>query len=513
MNAPRRAKRLAAALAALASALWAAPDFSLALEVRMLSRLTSLRRAREGPVRAVVIRPLIRDGQILIPAGSLVFGKLRAKPVGLGLIRERAIVDVEFNEWQTPAGDRVPLDATLQSLDNAREQLDRRGRIQGILAASNPLSVVRGFWFRPHPNLFLRAPAGLTGASGFTWARMSLGPIGAAGLFAVRCSLTRLPEPEIDLPPGAEITLRLNSFADTRTWGVPQPPLQLSSALTQFLLDQPIQVMKSDSVEASDIVNIVVTGPGSLVRRAFAAAGWVEADALTRKSFAQTYNAFTRRQGYAAAPVSGLTYRGRLPELVFQKSLNSIAKRHHIRLWHAGELDGQEVWLGAATHDVTVTFNRKTFGLTHKVDSNLDRERDKVWNDLSFAGVSEGVANLDRAALSVPAGIQTDGRLSVIPLRLDPPEISGGSSIVDAEPPAKRRSVGRRLARRVILETRHYLLRENVYYLAFRAVRGVRERRLVAAGLRKAPSAPAMALRIAPNAKSEPLPGQGPDGY
>ena len=83
-------------------------------------------------------------------------------------------------------------------------------------------------------------------------------------------------------------------------------------------------------------------------------------------------------RAYANAPVSSLFYKGMLPEIVFEKSLNTITKRHHVRVWYAGVVDGHELWLGAATHDIGGTFNPHYFKFTHKIDPNVDDERDKI---------------------------------------------------------------------------------------------------------------------------------------
>ena len=42
-----------------------------------------------------------------------------------------------------------------------------------------------------------------------------------------------------------------------------------------------------------------------------------------------------------------LEAEGRLPDLVFQKSFNTLAKRHHVRLWQV-EVPGGTAWVGAA---------------------------------------------------------------------------------------------------------------------------------------------------------------------
>ena len=178
--------------------------------------------------------------------------------------------------------------------------------------------------------------------------------------------------------------------------------------------------------------------------------------------------------GYSTAPVSTLLYQGAAPAVVFQKSFNTIAKRHHIRIWSAGHFEGKEVWLGAATHDAGVRFRMASMTMTHKIDPETDRERRKVVMDLSFAACSERISFLGRSTDAKSAwnpGIQTDGRLAVIRLRPctgSSPEDVSASDESSVPPPGSK---GKRLARRFFLETRQYFLRDNMYYWAYRATR------------------------------------------
>lgn len=441
---------------------------SFTLDVRILTPLTSLLSAtQDQSVEAMTIQPLIRDGQILMPAHSLLHGKVRrARGVGIGLRRERASLDIGFTDWETPEGERLPLEATPLSIDNAREQVDKKGRIQGILAASNPLGIVRGMWYRPTSHLFLRAPAGLSGA-GSVWAKLALGPVGAIGLLAARLLITRMPEPEIELPIGTEMTLQVSSLAVERSWGTVPLASSLEPELVQFLQAQPVQIEKMDETLTADIINLALMGSAQMVEASFRSAGWVGADSLSRGSFARTYKAFTQRQGYATSPVSKLYYQGRLPDLVFQKSLNSIAKRHHVRLWRVTTDSGEEAWLGAATHDVTVIFDRKNFGLSHRIDLNIDLERQKIISDLDFAEALVGTTYVPRT-LSFTEGTRTDSALAVAYLK-------DTAAMKDVTSPQKARGSKllalRKFTRRMVLETRQYVLRENAYYLAYWAGR------------------------------------------
>jgi hypothetical protein len=463
MNICGRSSWLHAALSLipLALTLSGAENVPTTLEVRTLTPLSSRRASvRDQPIEATLIKPLLRGDEVLMPPHSRLIGRIsRAQGVGVGIRRERSSLHVEFTHWKTPAGELFPLDTKLLRIDNAREQVDAHGRIQGILAASNPLGLARGLWYQPGAQLF-RAPAGLAGSSGTAFAKLALGPEGAAALLVARLLLTTLPEPEIDLPAGTEMTLHLSCDTLERSWGVISPPVPLDSALAEFLEEQPTQVLNVGKKPVADIINVALVGSAATIEQSFRAAGWTGADQLNRKSFGRAYTAFTQRRGYAEAPVSKLYYQGRLPDLVFQKSLNSIAKRHHIRLWRVESPTGEEVWLGAATHDITVGFDRKTFGLLHKIDLNIDLERGKVVNDLDFTGATRGSAYITRT-LAAQSQAQTDGALAVA--FLQPP--SSTIDLVGSQ--SSKPSAAYRFARRITLETRQYVFRDNPYYIAF----------------------------------------------
>ena len=44
---------------------------------------------------------------------------------------------------------------------------------------------------------------------------------------------------------------------------------------------------------------------------------------------------------------------GKLPDLVFEKTNDTFARRHHLRIWRRpGKVYGKAIWAVAATHDV-----------------------------------------------------------------------------------------------------------------------------------------------------------------
>lgn len=436
------------------------------LHVRLTSHLTSYQSKAGSEFTAVVIAPYIRDHRVLLPQGSIVSGRIKsARHVGLGVFRERASIDIEFNRYELADGRSFPMRATLRAVDNARESVSRRGSIKGILAANNPQSFVHGVWHRPRLGHFPRSFVGLTGAGGRIASAYSLGPIGAAGLFAIRLAMFRLPEPEIQLPAGSDLHLSAVELPPDAPSRPEEKPQLIDSEFAQWLAELPADVTKPGGEQAADKINIVFAGSQEQVMDAFRGAGWHEADPLTPRTFSRAYRSYTGQAGYPAAPVSKLLYEGEEPAMVFQKSFNTIAMRHHIRVWQAQD----NLWLGAATHDIGVKFNKKAMTFTHKIDRRIDLERAKVINDLSFAGCVETPQYVTRPGLAQrqreAEEIVTDGQLAVLTLRSCETPLAG-----PPPPPSPPQSRLARIARRMMLEGRQYALRGNAYYWIYRAV-------------------------------------------
>jgi hypothetical protein len=407
----------------------------------------------------------------LLPPGTIVHGWIvRSQGVGLGIKRERATMRLAFREYQLPDGRRFPMRGTLRTIDNARERVDPEGEVKGILAANGPHSLLHGLWHRPRLDLFPRSFIGLTGTGGKIFTKYSMGPIGAAGLFAARLAIVRLPEPEIRLPEGTELKVVVTQLESDAPSFDPVQPGILNSELQLELALQPVVVTKPGGTPAADIINTAFLGSREDLTRAFELAGWREAEHLSARSLSRAYKAYTAQRGYDSAPVSKLLYGEAEPDIVFQKSLNTISKRHHIRLWRY-DMGGREIWLGAATHDVGVTFDGAAMSFTHQIHPKIDAERSKVVNDLAFTGCVDPVAYVDRpqAARKTERGsdILTDGRLAVLAFTDGCKSESGAFPLSLPAPP---KSHAARVVRRMMLEGRQYVLRGNAYYWGYRAL-------------------------------------------
>jgi len=454
----------------------AADTIPPAFQVRLDAPLTSYGSPAGTVFTATVISPLEIDGQSIIPQGSVVRGTVRrASAVGYGLRHERATLELAFHEYELGDGVRYPLGARLEFIENAREQVDSRGRIKGVLAASSPQGLLRGIWYRPGDDFFSHSALGLTGLGGALWSHFSLGPFGAAGVLAARYIAFSLPEPEIQLPSGTEMRLVATNLPDDAPRTPSLPDLGVGESLAAWLQTHSRVVTRPDGKPADDVINLAFIGNAEELQNAFAAAGWLAAEPRTLHSVSTAYRAYNSMSGYSTAPVSTLLYQHAEPSVVFQKSFNTIAKRHHIRIWRAGMFEGKEVWLGAATHDAGVGFKMRSRTITHKIDPQTDGEREKVVTDLGFALCSEKVSFLERSSDASAAwnpAIQTDGRLAVIWL-----QVCSGNASDDIPTLQAPGSKSKRMARRFVLETRQYFLRDNMYYWAYRAAISARNKR------------------------------------
>ena len=175
-----------------------------------------------------------------------------------------------------------------------------------------------------------------------------------------------------------------------------------------------------------DPVNLAVIGNEAELVDGMITAGWKQADKLSLNSSLRMIYAAIAGAPYPNAPVSPLFLFGHKQDLAFEKDVGgSPRKRHHARFWrtpHGWWLPGgyQADWLGAATFDENVGLSLFTGQVTHKIDSNVDKERDFVVNDLKKnAEKIEWVKHFTSSYHSRNGGgdiIHTDGALPFVKL-------------------------------------------------------------------------------------------------
>jgi hypothetical protein len=234
---------------------------------------------------------------------------------------------------------------------------------------------------------------------------------------------------EILFPAGTDIqvqVVRPSMLKEKDAWPG-WPRIQQDPELQHLVTTAPMRTASTKGVP-SDLTNLMFLGSQQELMSGFGEAGWIEADDLGVKSALKTAQATIRQTGYSDAPVSLLLLQGKPPDLVFQKSLDTFAKRHHIRIWKLSKTyRGQEVWVGAATHDIATTNSRGYTKWSHRIDPHVDREHDWVQTDLLFVGSARGYLDVDRpnaprkAANATGDDIETDGKMMVAALAPERP--------------------------------------------------------------------------------------------
>jgi hypothetical protein len=199
-----------------------------------------------------------------------------------------------------------------------------------------------------------------------------------------------------------------------------------------------------------DPVNIAIVARSrkKLIKQ-FERAGWTLTDESTIKNLIIAGFAIVFNKSYPAAPMSKLMLFNRGHDIAFQApdkrfETHSPRHRHHVRLWRLEipeEPDHHhdfwhellkifhrrrsEIWIGAATHDVSlIGFRRRNLQITHKIDSDTNKERDYLIksfiNARCLIGPVQDIASgheLEFNGQTFGVNIIVDGRLKVIRLK------------------------------------------------------------------------------------------------
>ena len=365
-------------------------------------------RSRTGdPIEATVTYPLCKTGEsveckkgeLLLSPGTKVNGTiLFAQKAPDKYSRARIVLD--FSNIVHKDGQISPLYARVLDVDNARETV-RNNEILGII--------------QPHASSKLSLTMAALGAAN---------PIAGYTIKGMQTIYGLSIRREILFPAGTDIQVQIvrpSMLKQKDTWPGWQK-LTVTPQLQKLVESAPMRTYAADKTP-SDPTNLMFLGTEKQVVAAFEEAGWFEAEGLGVRSALKAVQATARQTGYASAPVSALMVEGKPPDLVFQKSLDTFAKRHHLRIWKLSKTyDGREVWVGAATHDIATSNSRAKTKWAHRIDPHIDRERDWVETDLLFAGTAVAYADVERPAaprkLQNATGdeIVTDGKMSVVEL-------------------------------------------------------------------------------------------------
>lgn len=154
------------------------------------------------------------------------------------------------------------------------------------------------------------------------------------------------------------------------------------------LEDDPRITQTSDS-HPGDPLNVLLIGSQEQVAAVMHAAKWYSAAALSLKSDLKIAADTLLASPDVDAPVSNLFLFGRKEDLAFEQPVgNNPRQRHHVRFWKLARPsdDGRPQWIGSASYDERVGLSHTTGQITHHIASDVDQERDHLFDDLRQSG-------------------------------------------------------------------------------------------------------------------------------
>ena len=175
-----------------------------------------------------------------------------------------------------------------------------------------------------------------------------------------------------------------------------------------------------------DPINLAFDGTAKQIHQAMTNAGWTLADDVTLRSSWGIIVSSVFRRSYPEAPVSPLMVFGRMQCLAYQQEVDgNAAQRHHVRFWRCPDgwllPGGRRVqWVAAGTYDTAVGLSLFTLQVTHRIDANIDIERDYIVHSVSEANAAAQVGMIENFSTGYHSRngggdrVVTDGNLPVV---------------------------------------------------------------------------------------------------
>jgi hypothetical protein len=284
------------------------------------------------------------------------------------------------------------------------------------------------------------------------------------------------PEPEIYLPPGTDLLVRLKDNVDMPEELV--PPLPLSGlqndeqqSIAEVLGQLPTRTLDKKYHEA-DLINMVFIGTKEELAQAFEGAGWKQSDSVSWQSVKLQFHSFLAKSSYATAPMSRQLFNGRPPDLTLEKTFDSYSKRDHLRIWKLESTVGDvPVWVGAAVRETGATLSVTHMGFVHHVSDDLDAEQRAIQRHLLAADCVDSVGKverswMDKAVINATGEVlRTDGTVMVLRVKACGAPFSPDFNDSTRFRPGSKFS---RYLRKEILTVRSDFLRANSIYALFR---------------------------------------------
>lgn len=177
--------------------------------------------------------------------------------------------------------------------------------------------------------------------------------------------------------------------------------------------------------DPGDMVNFLIIGSQDAMEKVFMTAGWVKVDADVKATLLHGFIESISKESYLTMPMSVLYLFGRPQDYgwAHAEPISVVASRNHLRIWRAPfDVRGQTLWVGAATHDVGFERDQRNNGVTHKIDPDIDLERDYLEKTLSSTGLVDEVTHflprdaMQEAKTATGGSFHSNGQVLVLKL-------------------------------------------------------------------------------------------------
>ncbi len=193
-----------------------------------------------------------------------------------------------------------------------------------------------------------------------------------------------------------------------------------------YLPDYFLSRTKTGDGILGDPVNLAFLGSEEDIHTAMCKSGWTKADPITLRSSLGIVLSTLKHTTYPEAPVSSLYLFNKKQDFAYQMEVNgSATQRHHVRFWKVPDgwklPGGKRVdWLAAGTFDKGVGLSAATLQVTHKIDKEIDKERDFIIESLLYTDNDITVDVIEE--FTIPYcdengggdSIETDGNMPVV---------------------------------------------------------------------------------------------------
>ena len=207
-----------------------------------------------------------------------------------------------------------------------------------------------------------------------------------------------------------------------------RPSLRPPSAVAATVLTRFPDVLHKTSEDLAggpmEPVSFLFVGGADDLQRDFELAGWTLAENPSARGLATELWAVIRDRPDPHGPATPAYYAAQPQDLTFEKpgtASGSIRHRHHIRIWQTPICIAPScapVWAATCSYDLGIEFVAKPYLLTHRIDPEIDNEREYIASQLRGSGAADvGLVTVTGPRRGKNAGgdaFRTDGRAHIM---------------------------------------------------------------------------------------------------